>query len=239
MNGIDFPVERCSTASPPRSRPGLTPVKVNMVVRRGINEASIVPMAALGARDRASSCASSNTWTSGHSNGWRLDEVVPAAELVEQIARDWPVEPRRPALSRRGRRPLALCRWRRRVRGHLVGHASRSVGDCTRARLSAEGKLYTCLFAVDGHDLRAVAPRSGATDEDADRVRRRIWRAATTATRSCGRAATADAAPGSRCSRWAAEPASVRPTGHVSSTRCPQRRSNSWTRRRRRARFGG
>ena len=100
----------------------------------------------------------------GHSNGWRLDEVVPADELVETIAAVWPVEPAEPAY-----RGEVAGRWRYLDGGGEFGVISSVTQpfcrDCTRARISAEGKLYTCLFAVDGHDLRAVL-RSDATDAD-------------------------------------------------------------------------
>jgi cyclic pyranopterin phosphate synthase len=92
MNGIDFPVERVLDGIAAAIEAGLTPVKVNMVVRRGINEASIVPMAAW-ARDAGVILRFIEYMDVGHSNGWRLDEVVPAAELVERIGASWPVEP--------------------------------------------------------------------------------------------------------------------------------------------------
>ncbi len=96
----------------------------------------------------------------GHSNGWRLDEVVPAAEIVETIAAAWPVEPAEP--SYRGE---VAGRWRYADGGGEFGVISSVTQpfcrDCTRARISAEGMLYTCLFAADGHDLRAVAAIRG------------------------------------------------------------------------------
>ena len=109
----------------------------------------------------------------GHSNGWRLDEVVPADELVETIAAAWPVEPAEPAY-----RGEVAGRWRYPDGGGEFGVISSVTQpfcrDCTRARISAEGKLYTCLFAVDGHDLRALL-RSGASDEELQEAIETIW----------------------------------------------------------------
>jgi cyclic pyranopterin phosphate synthase len=109
----------------------------------------------------------------GHSNGWRLDEVVAAEEVVETLAAVWPVEAAEP--SYRGE---VAGRWRYADGGGEFGVISSVTQpfcrDCTRARISAEGKLYTCLFAVDGHDLRAVL-RSGASDAELTGVIESIW----------------------------------------------------------------
>jgi GTP 3',8-cyclase len=162
MNGIDFPVERVLDGIDAALEAGLAPVKVNMVVRRGVNEASIVPMAAW-ARETGVILRFIEYMDVGHSNGWRLDEVVPAAELVERIGANWPVEPA--VASYRGE---VADRWRYTDGAGEFGVISSVTvpfcGDCTRARLSADGKLYTCLFAVDGTDVREVL-RGGASDE--------------------------------------------------------------------------
>ncbi len=162
MNGIDFPVAKVLDGIDAAMDAGLAPVKVNMVVRRGVNEASIVPMAAW-ARETGVILRFIEYMDVGHSNGWRLDEVVPAEELIATIRERWPIEPADP--SYRGE---VADRWR-----YLDGDGEFGVissvtepfcRDCTRARLSADGKLYTCLFAVDGRDVRAVL-RGGADDE--------------------------------------------------------------------------
>jgi cyclic pyranopterin phosphate synthase len=110
----------------------------------------------------------------GHTNGWRLDEVVPASEIVAAIDAEMPLEP----LPARYRGEVAN-RWRYRDGSGEVGViASVSqpfCGDCTRARLSAEGKLYTCLFSAVGHDLRAIV-RSEATDDDLGKTIAGVWR---------------------------------------------------------------
>jgi cyclic pyranopterin phosphate synthase len=111
----------------------------------------------------------------GHTNGWRLDEVVPADELVASIDAELPLE----ALPAQYRGEVAT-RWRYRDGGGEVGViASVSqpfCGDCTRARISAEGKLYTCLFSAVGHDLRAVVRDETKTDDDLREAIGRVWR---------------------------------------------------------------
>jgi cyclic pyranopterin phosphate synthase len=110
----------------------------------------------------------------GHSNGWRLDEVVPAAEVVARIDAELPIEPIDPAY------PGEVAeRWRYLDGGGEVGVITSVTrpfcGDCTRARISADGVLYTCLFSVGGHDLRGLL-RSGASDEELRTSIAAIWR---------------------------------------------------------------
>ena len=172
MNGIEFPVARVLDGIDAAIEAGLAPVKVNMVVRRGVNEASILPMARW-ARETGVILRFIEYMDVGHSNGWRLDEVVPAGEIVEVLGAVWPVEAAEP--SYRGE---VAGRWRYTDGGGEFGVISSVTQpfcrDCTRARISAEGKLYTCLFAVEGHDLRAVL-RSGASDADLTDAIEAIW----------------------------------------------------------------
>ena len=172
MNGIDFPVARVLDGVDAAIEAGLAPVKVNMVVRRGINETSIVPMAAW-ARETGVVLRFIEYMDVGHSNGWRLDEVVPAADIVAMLAAQWPVEPDAP--SYRGE---VAARWRYTDGGGEFGVITSVTtpfcGDCTRARLSADGQLYTCLFAVDGSDVRAVL-RSDADEAELAAYIERVW----------------------------------------------------------------
>ncbi len=172
MNGIEFPVERVLDGIDAAIEVGLAPVKVNMVVRRGINESSVLPMAAW-ARETGVILRFIEYMDVGHSNGWRLDEVVPAAELIETIAAAWPVEPAEP--SYRGE---VAGRWRyadgEGEFGVISSVTQPFCRDCTRARISAEGVLYTCLFATEGHDLRALL-RSDATDAEVTDAVETIW----------------------------------------------------------------
>jgi cyclic pyranopterin phosphate synthase len=172
MNGIDFPVARVLDGIAAAADAGLDPIKVNMVVRRGINESSIVPMAAW-ARGTKVILRFIEYMDVGHSNGWRLDEVVPAQELLDIVAAEWPIEPADP-----GYRGEVADRWRYLDGGGEFGVISSVTQpfcrDCTRARVSAEGKIYTCLFAIAGHDARAVL-RSDATDDQLTAFVRSIW----------------------------------------------------------------
>ncbi len=172
MNGIDFPVARVLDGVDAAIEAGLAPVKVNMVVRRGINEASIVPMAEW-ARETGVTLRFIEYMDVGHSNGWRLDEVVPAGEIVEMLKARWPVAPA--DASYRGE---VAGRWvyedGRGEFGVITSVTTPFCGDCTRARLSAEGQLYTCLFAVDGQDIRARL-RDGSSDAELAAFIERIW----------------------------------------------------------------
>ncbi|HWP64245.1 MAG TPA: GTP 3',8-cyclase MoaA [Candidatus Binatia bacterium] len=162
MNGVDFPVQRVLDGIAAARAAGLAPIKVNMVVRRGMNEDSIVPMARW-AREEGLILRFIEYMDVGASNGWRLDDVVTAAEIIDRIGAVFPLEP-----VGRAYRGEVAARWRYRDGGGEIGViASVSqpfCGDCTRARLSADGQLYTCLFAASGHDLRGLL-RSGADDE--------------------------------------------------------------------------
>lgn len=173
MNDVDFPVERVLAGIEAAAAAGLTPVKVNMVVRRGLNEDSVLPMARYF-RESGHILRFVEYMDVGHTNGWRLDDVVPAAELVAAIGAELPLEPVEPAY-----RGEVARRWRYRDGGGEIGLIASVTqpfcGDCTRARVSADGKLYTCLFAVRGHDLRAVV-RSGASDAELSRLIGDIWR---------------------------------------------------------------
>jgi GTP 3',8-cyclase len=110
----------------------------------------------------------------GHTNGWRLDDVVPASEIVAAIDAAWPLEPLPPA-----RPDETARRWRYRDGAGEIGVIASVTqpfcGGCSRARISAEGRLHTCLFALKGHDLRAPL-RAGATDEELADTLRGIWR---------------------------------------------------------------
>jgi cyclic pyranopterin phosphate synthase len=172
MNGIEFPVARVLDGIDAAIEAGLAPVKVNMVVRRGINQSSILPMATW-ARETGVILRFIEYMDVGHSNGWRLDEVVPASEVLDAITSVWPAEPAEPAY-----RGEVAGRYRYTDDGGEFGVISSVTQpfcrDCTRARISAEGKLYTCLFAVEGHDLRALL-RSGVSDADVTGAIEAIW----------------------------------------------------------------
>jgi GTP 3',8-cyclase len=171
LNDVDFSVDRVLEGIDAAAAAGL-PVKVNAVVKRGVNDDQIVPLAAFF-RERGHTLRFIEYMDVGNTNGWRLDDVVPAKEIVALLDESFGVEPVEP--SYRGE---VAQRWRYRDgRGEVGVIASVTqpfCGDCTRARLSAEGKLFTCLFAVRGHDLRALI-RGGASDEELETALRAVW----------------------------------------------------------------
>jgi cyclic pyranopterin phosphate synthase len=171
MNDVDFPVERVLAGIEAAGAAGL-PVKVNVVVKRGVNEDSVLPMARYF-RETGQIVRFIEYMDVGHTNGWRLDDVVPAAEIVAAIGAEMPLEPVAP------RYPGEVAERYRYLDGSgevgVIASVTRPFcGNCTRARLSAEGSLYTCLFATQGHDLRTLL-RSGAGDEQVEAALAALW----------------------------------------------------------------
>lgn len=172
MNDVNFPVARVLQAIDHAASVGLSPVKINMVVKRGLNDSSILPMARYF-RGSGHIVRFIEYMDVGTTNGWRLDDVVPAAEIAETIDTELPIESARPNYPGE-----VASRWRYRDGGGEIGIISSVTQPfcrgCTRARLSAEGSLYTCLFATHGHDLRRLL-RGGASDEYIAEVINTIW----------------------------------------------------------------
>jgi cyclic pyranopterin phosphate synthase len=151
---------------------GLGPIKVNMVVKRGWNEHAILPMARRF-RGTGRILRFIEYMDVGHSNGWRLDDVITADEVLAIVGAAFPLEPMPPT------HPGEVAERYRYADGSgeigVIASVSRPFcGDCSRARISADGQLYTCLFATRGHDLRALL-RDGATDEGLDEALRAVW----------------------------------------------------------------
>jgi cyclic pyranopterin phosphate synthase len=173
VNDVDFPVSRVLAGIDAAVDEGLTPVKVNMVVKRGLNEQSILPMARYFRRP-GHILRFIEFMDVGHTNGWRLEDVVPAHEIVERINAEMPLEPvdsdYRGEVANRYRYTDGEGEI-----GIIASVTQPFCRDCTRARVSAEGMLYTCLFASQGHDLRALV-RSDATDEEIAGALRELWR---------------------------------------------------------------
>jgi cyclic pyranopterin phosphate synthase len=172
MNDVDFPVERVLEGIEAAHAAGL-PVKVNSVIKRGVNEQEIVPLAR-HFRDTPHILRFIEFMPVGETNHWHTEEVVSAAEIVELINAEFPIEP-----AEANYRGEVAKRWRYKDGkgeiGLIASVTQPFCGDCTRSRISAEGKLYTCLFAVRGNDLRALI-RSGATDEQLAAKLAEIWR---------------------------------------------------------------
>jgi GTP 3',8-cyclase len=171
MNDVDFPVERVLAGIEAAAAAGL-PVKVNAVVKRGVNDHQVLDLAR-HFRGTGHIVRFIEYMDVGHSNGWRLDDVVSAAEIVGAIDAAFPLEPVEPAY-----RGEVARRWRYADGAGEIGVIASVTqpfcGDCTRSRLSAEGRIYTCLFATRGHDLRALL-RSGAGDEVLHQRIGRVW----------------------------------------------------------------
>lgn len=162
MNDVDYPVAKVIEGIDAAAAAGFKPVKVNMVVKRGVNEHSILPMAKFF-RERGHILRFIEYMDVGATNGWRMDDVVSAREIVDIISRALPLEPADPNYTGE-----VAERWRYTDGSGEIGVIASVTQafcrDCTRARISTEGQLYTCLFATSGHDLRTLL-RSGASDE--------------------------------------------------------------------------
>jgi GTP 3',8-cyclase len=173
MNDAGFPVARVLEGIDAAAVAGLRPVKVNMVVKRGVNDQSVLDMAA-HFRGTGHVLRFIEYMDVGTTNGWRLADVVSAGEIVRTIEDRWPLEPLDP--NYRGE---VARRYRYRDGegeiGLITSVTQPFCGNCTRVRLSAEGSLYTCLFATAGHDLRTLL-RSGASDTDIAGRLGSIWR---------------------------------------------------------------
>jgi GTP 3',8-cyclase len=174
MNDVDVPVERVLAGIEAAAAAGLAPVKVNMVVKRAVNEESVLPMARYF-RGSGHILRFIEYMDVGHTNGWRLDDVVPAAEIVAAIAAELPLEPLEPNYPGEVARRYRYADGSGEI-GVIASVTQPFCGACTRARLSAEGRLYTCLFATNGHDLRALL-RGGATDAELGEAISSVWRA--------------------------------------------------------------
>jgi cyclic pyranopterin phosphate synthase len=176
LNDVGAPVRRVLDAVHAAEVAGLAPIKINTVVKRGVNEHAIVDLAG-HFRHTGHVVRFIEYMDVGTTNGWRLEDVVPASEILERIGAHWPLEPVQPL------RPGEVARrYRYRDGGGEIGVIA-SVSQpfcrgCTRARLSADGRLYTCLFAADGVDLRA-ALRAGADDDALTALVAGTWRART------------------------------------------------------------
>jgi len=171
MNDVDFPVRRVLDGIDAAAAAGL-PVKVNAVVKRGVNDAGFVGLAE-HFRGTGHVLRFIEFMDVGTTNGWRLEDVVTADEIVAGIGERWPLEPIA------AESPDATARRFRYADGAgeigvIASVTKPFCGACSRARLSAEGSLYTCLFAARGHDLRAPL-RSGATDDEIAETLRGIW----------------------------------------------------------------
>lgn len=176
MNDVDFPVADVLAGIEAAHKVGLGPIKINMVVKGGMNDQEILPMARYF-KGSPFILRFIEYMDVGASNGWKLDEVVPSAEVVRRIDAEMPLEEIEPNYTGE-----TAERWRYKDGGGEIGLISSVTRafchDCSRARLSTEGKLYTCLFATSGHDLRALL-RTGRSDDEISTAVAHLWRART------------------------------------------------------------
>lgn len=174
MNDVDFDVGDVLQGLETAHKVGLGPIKINMVVKGGMNDQEILPMAR-HFRNSPFILRFIEYMDVGASNGWKMDEVVPSAQVVERIHAEFPLQALDPNYSGE-----TATRWRYADGGGEIGMISSVTqafcGDCTRARLSTEGQLYTCLFASSGHDLRSLL-RDGHSDSDISGALAQLWRA--------------------------------------------------------------
>ncbi|ALM84769.1 GTP 3',8-cyclase MoaA [Bordetella sp. N] len=174
MSDSDFPVTQVLEGIEAAAAAGLTPVKINMVVRKGVNDDQIVPMAR-HFRGSGHILRFIEYMDVGSTNGWNMAEVVPSADVVARLAQVWPLR----ALHDEGMGRVAE-RWAYADGAGEVGVISSVThafcGGCTRARLSPEGRLFLCLFATQGHDLRALI-RGGADETRLAQALAGIWQA--------------------------------------------------------------
>ncbi len=174
MNDVDVPVSRVLEGIAAATDAGLAPVKVNMVVKRGTNDHAILAMAD-HFRGSGHILRFIEYMDVGSSNGWRMNEVLPSGDVIARIHEHFPLEAIDPNYNGE-----VAQRWRYRDGSGEIGVISSVTqafcSTCTRLRLSTEGKLYTCLFAESGHDLRALL-HSGSSDEEINSFITKLWTA--------------------------------------------------------------
>jgi cyclic pyranopterin phosphate synthase len=172
MNDVDFPVAEVLEGIAAAREAGLGPIKVNMVVKRGTNGDQILPMAR-HFRGSGIVLRFIEYMDVGATNGWRMDEVMPSSEVRELIASEFPLVPLQASTPGETARRWGYADGQGEV-GFISSVTQAFCGDCNRARLSTEGKLYLCLFASNGYDLRSLL-RSGATDAELASAVGHIW----------------------------------------------------------------
>lgn len=173
LNDVDFPVAKVLEGMQAAEAAGLWPIKVNMVVKKGVNEDSILPMARFF-RQKGYILRFIEYMDVGSTNGWRMDDVVTARQIVDRISAEMPLES-----AQANYVGEVAERWRYADGtgeiGVIASVTQPFCGNCNRARLSAEGKLYTCLFGVNGYDFRPLV-RGGATEAELSATVAKVWR---------------------------------------------------------------
>ena len=173
MNDVNFPVSKVLYGIEMAHQVGLGPIKINMVIKRGQNDQDILAMAR-HFKGTPYILRFIEFMDVGNSNGWKMDEVVPSAEVISRINAELPLEEVAPNYNGE-----VSARWRYRDGAGEIGVISSVTAafchTCTRVRISTDGKLFTCLFATDGHDLRALM-RNGCSEQELSTAMANIWR---------------------------------------------------------------
>jgi cyclic pyranopterin phosphate synthase len=172
LNDVDFPASTVLEWIDASAAAGFASIKVNMVVKRGVNEHSILPMAR-AFREKGHIVRFIEYMDVGHSNGWRLAEVVTARQIRDLIHAELPLEPLQPNYHGEVAERYRYADGSGEI-GIIASVSQPFCGACSRARLSADGKLFTCLFAIQGTDLRSLL-RAGASDEDLSAAITAVW----------------------------------------------------------------
>jgi len=172
LNDVDFPASKVLDAIDAAANAGLTPVKVDMVVKRGVNDNDVVDMAR-HFRGSGHILRFIEYMDVGTTNGWRMDDVVSAREIADQINAEWPIEPVEANYFGEVAERYRYVDGAGEI-GIIASVTIPFCAACTRSRLTADGQLFTCLFGVHGHDFRAPL-RSGASDQDIGAFLGRVW----------------------------------------------------------------
>ena len=172
MNDVDFPVSKVIEGIDIAATVGFNPIKINMVVKRGLNETSILPMARFF-KQRGHILRFIEFMDVGVTNGWQMKDVLSAQEIVQIISQEMPLEP--VCANYNGE---VAKRWKyvdgQGEIGVIASVTQAFCSTCTRARISTEGKLYTCLFANSGFDLRELL-RQHHSDADITEAIKQVW----------------------------------------------------------------
>lgn len=173
INDVGFPLARVLAAIDAATAAGLEPVKINTVLKRGVNDDEILDLVKYF-RDRGHPIRFIEYMDVGSTNGWVLDDVVPSAEVIDTISARYPLVPLAPTQPGEVAKRWGFADGHPGEVGVISSVTNAFCGDCTRARISAEGQLFTCLFTNRGTDLRALL-RGGATDAELIAVLARVW----------------------------------------------------------------
>jgi len=173
INGVGFPVNRVLEAIDNAAEAGLSPIKINVVIKRGLNGMDVVPLAKRF-RFSGHTVRYIEYMDVGASNGWLPKDVVPALEILEMLSTEWTLHPVEPAYYGEVASRYAYDDGGGEI-GFISSVSQPFCGSCTRARLSADGRLLLCLFADEGVSLRDIM-RHGATEQDLIDTVRTIWK---------------------------------------------------------------